>query len=85
MVWYQEEPSISFMFEQAGRQITESPSGKFLASAPKATQEKMLNTYPQIREMWDEQYGDRMIKLVFIGKNMDREALELRLDACLGR
>ena len=84
MVWYKEEPSISFMFEQAGRQITESPSGKFLASAPKEAQERMLKTYPQILEMWDEKYGDRMIKLVFIGKNMDREALELRLDACLG-
>ena len=44
----------------------------------------MLKTYPQILEMWDEKYGARMIKLVFIGKNMDREALELRLDACLG-
>ena len=57
---------------------------KFFSSAPKEAQERMLKTYPQILEMWDEKYGDRMIKLVFIGKNMDREALELRLDACLG-
>ena len=48
-------------------------------------QQRMLRQYPQIRDMWDETYGDRMIKLVFIGKDMDEEALTLRLDACLGK
>lgn len=84
MVWYQEEPSMSFIFEQAGRQITESPSGKFLASAPKAQQEAVLRRYPQVKKMWDEKYGDRMIKLVFIGKDMDQEAIIAGLDSCLG-
>jgi G3E family GTPase len=64
MVWYEEEPSMSFVFEQAGRQIMESPSGKFLAAAPKAQQEAVLKRYPQVKKMWDEKYGDRMIKLV---------------------
>lgn len=84
MVWYQEEPGMSFVFEQAGRQITESPSGRFLASAPKAQQEAMLKRYPQVRKMWDEKYGDRMIKLVFIGKDMDQDAIVKMLDSCLG-
>ncbi|MCI6172780.1 MAG: GTP-binding protein [Clostridiales bacterium] len=84
MVWYQEEPEMSFMFEQAGRQITESPSGKFLAAAPKHSQEMMLRKYPQIRQMWDPKYGDRMIKLVFIGQHMDKDLLTYRLDQCLG-
>ncbi|MBQ6386434.1 MAG: GTP-binding protein [Lachnospiraceae bacterium] len=85
MIWYEHEPNVSFMFEQAGRQITESPSGVFLAAAPEKVQQRMLRQYPQIRDMWDETYGDRMIKLVFIGKDMDEEALTLRLDACLGK
>ena len=84
MVWYQEEPEMSFIFEQAGRQILESPSGRFLASAPKAQQEMVLKRYPQVRKMWDEKYGDRMIKLVFIGKDMDQKAIEAMLDDCLG-
>lgn len=84
MVWYEEDPSMSFMFEQAGRQLTESPSGMFLAAAPEASQKLMLATYPEVKKMWDPKYGDRMIKLVFIGKKMDRNLLIYRLDQCLG-
>lgn len=84
MVWYQEDPGMSYVFEQAGYQIMESQSGRFLASAPKDKQEIILKRYPQVRKMWDEKYGDRMIKLVFIGQDMDREAIEAALDDCLG-
>ena len=84
MVWYEEEPDTAFIFEQAGRQITESPQGRFLASAPKAQINTILSKYPQVRKMWDPKYGDRMIKLVFIGQKMDKDVIEERLDECLG-
>ncbi|MBP3876846.1 MAG: GTP-binding protein [Lachnospiraceae bacterium] len=84
MVWYSNEPDMSFMLEQAGRAITESPSGKFLAAAPVETQLELLGKYPEIRKIWDRKYKDRMIKLAFIGKNTDIELLTMRLDACLG-
>ena len=32
---------------------------------------------------WDEEYGDRMIKIVFIGQHMDKESIVRELDACL--
>ena len=38
---------------------------------------------PGIMRDWDDDYGDRMIKIVFIGQNLDRKAITEALDACL--
>ena len=40
---------------------------------------------PQLEKEWDEEYGDRMIKLVFIGQHIkeQKDAIIAELDKCL--
>lgn len=85
VMWMTSNRNQAYMFEQAGRQIQAVDAGAWLATAPKAQQKEAFRNDPKIKETWDPVYGDRMIKLVFIGKNMDQEAICRTLDACLDR
>ena len=38
---------------------------------------------PGLLRDWDEKYGDRMQKIVFIGQHLDKEQLAHDLDECL--
>ncbi len=68
------------MFEQAGtlKDITEA--GPWLASAEPKVQKRILEANPDLQKDWDEFYGDRMIKLVFIGQGLDKEQITKELD-----
>ncbi len=83
MVWVSEQPDICYLLEQAGTQRTFIDNGPFVASLPAEDQARVLEENPGILNRWDEECGDRQILLVFIGRNMDREDIEARLDACL--
>lgn len=85
VMWMTSNRNQAYMFEQAGRQIQAVDAGSWLVAAPKAQQKEAFRNDPKIKENWDPVYGDRMIKLVFIGKNMDKEAICSTLDACLDK
>ena len=70
------------MFMYSSRQAFRL-QGKWLAAFPKKQQKLYLAEYPDMAEKWDEKYGDREIKLVFIGQHMDRHAIIDALDECL--
>ena len=70
LLWFSNEPSLGYLFEQAGKQVQAFESGEWIASAPKQEQMMLLRENPDILKDWDETYGDRMIKLVFIGQKM---------------
>lgn len=75
LVWFKENYNMSYLFEQAGKQMKLTETGLWLASAPKNELEQLLKQDPEALKDWDKEVGDRMIKLVFIGKNMDREGI----------
>ena len=83
MLWFKEDPKMAYILSQAGRQIELEEGGMFVAAAPKLKQTQMLNKYPEIKETWDPKYGDRMIKLVFIGQDLDKDDIVKTLDGCL--
>ena len=81
--WTAEDKDWAIMLEQAGRQITCSDYGQWLASAPERIRRQAFREDPQLKNEWDERYGDRFIKLVFIGRDLDKEGIIRALDACL--
>lgn len=83
MCYFSDEYDMCYLLEQAGKQIGVKQCGQFYATMPKEELNAALAHDPILRRDWDEQYGDRMQKLVFIGQKMDKEAIVKALDACL--
>lgn len=81
--YFTDEPDMCYLFEQAGQQKTIRQAGKFYATMPENELQRMLDTDPTLRRDWDETYGDRMQKIVFIGQNLDKEEITHLLDECL--
>ncbi len=80
LVWFDEDYDMSYLFEQAGKQTRISETGLWLASAPQDELKELLKQEPEALEQWDENVGDRMIKLVFIGRHMDKKKIFEDLD-----
>lgn len=83
MCYFAEEYDMCYLFEQAGRQFNLRKAGEWFATMPKEELMQLMADDAQLRKDWDEQYGDRMQKLVFIGQHLDVKALQTALDNCL--
>lgn len=81
--YFRDEKDTCYVFEQAGKQVNIRNAGQWYATMPKAELEDFMTRNPGLRRDWDEQYGDRMQKLVFIGQHLDKELIAKELDACL--
>lgn len=83
LVWIAAHGDYAASLSQAGTSIQFGPAGYWLASMPADQQREVLESEPEARERWDDTWGDRMTELVFIGIDMDREAIQTRLARCL--
>ena len=83
MCYFTDEFDICYLFEQAGKQMSLKNAGQWYATMPENQLANMLRADPVLAADWDEVYGDRMQKLVFIGQNLDKSYIKKELDACL--
>ena len=82
-VWVAQDPAMRYLFEHAGHQVSLSENGPFLATAPDGERKRILSQNPEMRREWDDELGDRMTRIVVIGRRMDRGDIEAGLDSCL--
>ena len=83
MCYFTDEFDICYLFEQAGKQMSLKNAGQWYATMPENQLANMLRSDPTLAADWDEVYGDRMQKLVFIGQNLDKAYIKQELDKCL--
>ncbi|MCQ2322990.1 MAG: GTP-binding protein [Bacteroidales bacterium] len=83
LCYFADNQDMSYIFEQAGVQKKLSEAGYWFATASKEELEQMARQDPSILNDWDEEYGDRMEKIVLIGQKMDKEQITRDLDNCL--
>ena len=83
--YFADERDMCYVFEQAGQQKTVKQAGQWLATMPADQLAELRKNNPQLEKEWDEEYGDRMIKLVFIGQHIkdQKDAIIAELDKTL--
>lgn len=81
--YFEDEMQTCYVFEQAGKQVGLRNAGRWYATMPKDELKTFLEEKPGVKRDWDEKYGDRMQKLVFIGRNMDKKAITDELAKCV--
>ena len=80
LAYFSDNNRMAYIYEQAGKQKVLSENGDWYATLPRYQIEQMLLNDERFRKDWDPVYGDRMIKLVFIGQNIDRKRITEELD-----
>ncbi len=83
--YFSSEPDNCLLFEQAGVQKSVKDVGKWFATMPEHELAALMARDAKLRADWDPVYGDRMIKIVFIGQNLNHEQIDQLMDSCLAK
>ena len=81
ILYFDSETQNAYVYESAGRQRKLSMTGQWYSETLSKRQLKyLINNDENFAHDWDEKYGDKLIKLVFIGQNLDKEGIKKELD-----
>ena len=83
VVYFTDELNMAYMFESAGNSKNIVPTGPWISDLSQEEQQVIMIANPDIMDEWDPEYGDKMIKIVFIGKDMNKDEIINKLDSFL--
>lgn len=83
IMWFSDEDDMSYILETTGRQIQAAAVGVWLAACSKEEQEEVLAQEPKLKAEWNEEVGDRMVKICIIGQKLNKEEICKDLDSLL--
>ena len=79
--YFNNEKENIYVYESAGKQISLTYSRKWFSATLSKKQLKYLRENDEgFAHDWDDEYEDRLIKLVFIGQNLNEKAIRKELD-----
>ena len=81
ILYFDSEIKNAYVYESAGRQRKLDVSGQWYSEILSKKQlNNLINNDENFAHDWDPKYGDKLIKLVFIGQNLDKEGIREELD-----
>ena len=83
LCYFAHDTDKCYLFEQAGVQKSIRDAGLWFATMPEDQLAEMMKRDKNLRRDWDEKYGDRMNKIVFIGQHLDKDGIVSLMDDCL--
>ena len=81
--WLSTRPDIQALWQQAGGNVSFEPASPWFAAQPEEEWYLDAEELALLEERWDPLVGDRMTELVFIGIDIDENAMRTSLDAAV--
>lgn len=82
-IWFSDADANVQLFEQAGRNSSVMTVAYWIDALEEKQKQEYLEYNPDVKEAWDEEFGDRVNQLVIIGKGYNKEAITAALRSCL--
>jgi len=83
ILWLATRNSIAINYSQAGKSIKVEPSGRWIADLSENEIKQYLKEYPSLKKLWNDEFGDRMNEIVFIGTSLNAADVTLQLNKCI--